>query len=64
LIAYDQIEAAVGGADSVVFVIFEREMQEYQAAGADEHPYLAWLAIHYEQTRVQDWGDLRVYVFQ
>jgi 4-amino-4-deoxy-L-arabinose transferase-like glycosyltransferase len=64
LLAYDDIEAAVDGANRVYFVIFEREIMEYQSAGFDQHPYLAWLALHYEEAQIQTWGDLRVYVFQ
>jgi hypothetical protein len=64
LIAYDQIESAVDGADRVYFVIFEREILEYQEAGYEDHPFLAWLCLHFEQIQIQEWGELRVYVFQ
>ena len=57
------IAQAVAAAPRIWFVIFERAIAEYQAAGAAEHPHLVWLEAHYRRERVENWGELQVYVY-
>lgn len=64
LFAYEQIELAAEGAGRVYFIIFEREIAEYLAAGFAEHPYLTWLESRFEVAEMRQWGELRLYVFE
>lgn len=57
------IAQAVAAAPRIWFVIFERAIAEYQTAGAAEHPHLGWLDAHYRRERVENWGELQVYVY-
>jgi len=57
------IEEATEGAEAVYFVVFERAIEEYRAAGLEDHPILAWLRSHFHQEEVTPFGDLEVYVF-
>jgi 4-amino-4-deoxy-L-arabinose transferase-like glycosyltransferase len=61
--AYSSLEAAAGNAQTVWFVIFERAIDEYQAQGEANHPDLAWLDFHYDLHRVEEWGDVLLYVY-
>jgi 4-amino-4-deoxy-L-arabinose transferase-like glycosyltransferase len=61
--AESSIEAATHQAPRVWLIIFSRAIQEYQDAGNDTHPHLAWLASHYPNQAVERWGDLMVYRF-
>ncbi len=63
LIAQPDIQSAVGNAARVWFIIFDQSNQEYIQAGSPMHPQLAWLMNHDSLVEVQNWGDLRVYLF-
>ena len=57
------IEEATEGAEVVYFVVFERAIEEYRAAGLGDHPIVAWLRLRFGQAEVKAFGDLKVYVF-
>jgi len=61
--AQADIESAAGEARRVWFIIFDQSIQEYVKAGEPTHPHLAWLNANYSLVEVQNWGDLRVYLF-
>jgi hypothetical protein len=63
LIAYDEIASAVGMAEGVWFVIFPREIENYQALGFPEHPALSWLEASFTKEKISSFGELRVYHF-
>jgi uncharacterized membrane protein len=64
LFAEDDIQAAVGNSNRVLFVIFAREIDEYRELGYNKHPYLGWLQDNFHQRQTQTWGDLAVYAFE
>ncbi len=51
---------AVGDAQVVYFVVFQKAIDEYQAAGAEDHPALLWLQARFRKTNVQTYNDLLV----
>jgi hypothetical protein len=57
------ITSAVASAHRVWFIIFDQSIQEYVKVGEPMHPHLAWLNANYSLVEVQNWGNLRVYVF-
>jgi len=63
LIAERSLEAAVGDAPRVWFVIFERAIREYRDLGYETHPHLTWLDAHYRLERVETWDDVLLYVY-
>jgi 4-amino-4-deoxy-L-arabinose transferase-like glycosyltransferase len=63
LFPVDDIESVVGGARTVFFVVFQRAIDEYRAAGLADHPQLAWLRAHFRDEAVTTFEDLSVYAF-
>ena len=61
--ADEDMSAAVGEAERVWLVVFERELQEFRATGVDLHPALAWLDEAFRQVRVEKYGDVAVYEY-
>lgn len=57
------IASAVADAERVWFVIFDRSEEEYLRGGYPTHPHLEWLLAHFAKLEVEDWGDLRLYLF-
>ncbi len=55
--------SATADAPRVWLIIFNRAIEEYQAIGESTHPHIAWLESYYAPERVEQWGDVRVYVF-
>jgi hypothetical protein len=55
--------AASGPAARVWFIIFRQSIDEYAAAGQATHAHLAWLDEHFHLDHVEEWGDLRVYLY-
>jgi hypothetical protein len=47
----------------VWLIIFPGEIQDYLAAGAAEHPTLAWLEARFSVERIETFGELQVYHF-
>jgi len=63
LMAFPDAESAVENAGRVFFLIFSRELTEYQELGFASHPHLSWLEAHFNQRNQWDWKDLLVYEF-
>ncbi len=57
------IQSAVGSHAQVYFVVFRQTIQEYQAAGLDDHLQLAWLKQHYRLEGQVTFNDLEIYQF-
>lgn len=53
--------AAVGEANRVWLVIFERAIREYEP---ESHPHLVWLEENYREVRTQKIDDLVIYKFE
>ncbi|MGD2251916.1 MAG: glycosyltransferase family 39 protein [Anaerolineales bacterium] len=56
-------QTAVGEAERVFFIMFEREPAEYQALGYAKHPHLQWLGRNYPSVEQSRWGELLLFVF-
>jgi mannosyltransferase len=57
------IQSAAGSHPQVYFVVFSQTIQEYMAAGEDDHPQLAWLKQHYRLDGHVSFNDLEIYKF-
>ncbi len=64
MIASPDARSAVGDAPGVWFLIFPREIEEYAALGAPEHPALAWLMANFSEDTVLSFGDSQLHHFQ
>jgi hypothetical protein len=62
--AEPDVATAAAGADRVWYVIFDREIAEYETLGQRSPPGLAWLENHYREAGVGRFGDLSVYEFE
>lgn len=60
----DDIDSAVGGAEVVWFVVFERAEEEYRQLGESGHPRLQWLRQRFELRGSWAFNDLNVYHFR
>ena len=63
LLAAPDPDSAIGNAQRVWFVIFERAIAEYQSLGHSTHPQLEWLNSHFNLENSSNWDDLRLYVY-
>jgi len=57
------IRTAAGDADSVFFVVYTQAIDEYRAAGLQDHPQLNWLNNRYQLADHKVFNDLEVYQF-
>jgi len=64
LFASPDIAAAAGDAERLLFVIFTKALEEYQDAGYETHPHLAWLEMNYQVVEKTSWDDLVVYEYE
>lgn len=63
LVADEHIADAVNGGGDVWFLVFSREIADYQSLGEIEHPSLSWLRRSYQNEELDSWGELQVYHF-
>ncbi|MFQ5922262.1 MAG: hypothetical protein ACE5M4_05410 [Anaerolineales bacterium] len=63
LVADEQVADAVGGGSGVWFLIFSREIADYQSLGELKHPSLSWLRRSYRDEELDLWGELQVHHF-
>jgi len=61
--AQDDIEAAIGDAQQVWYIIYERSIAEYKARGNSTHPDLEFLEGRYNQQHVENWDGIQVFYF-
>ncbi len=64
LIAQPDAIRAVGDAHQVFFVMFGREIGDYESLGVINHPHLSWLKEHYSLDEQTTWDDLSIYRFE
>lgn len=60
LVPDPNLETAIGDARVVYYVVFDKAIDEYLAAGEAGHPSLLWLQSRFRQTDVLVFNDLRV----
>jgi mannosyltransferase len=63
LIPEQDISSTVGNYTSVDFVVFTQAIEEYKAAGLEDHPNISWLKDHYDLKHIEQIGDLEIYEF-
>ncbi len=61
--AASDVEAAVGGARRVWFVVFQHHIEAYVRKGSVNHPQLEWLETDFKLDHVEEWGNIRLYQF-
>ena len=57
-------EQAVGGKDTVRFVVFSLAIKEFQDMGVGEHPVMAQLEEEFTLAGHETFGDLEIYTYQ
>lgn len=60
LVPDPDLETAIGDARVVYYVVFDKAIDEYLAAGEVGHPALIWLQSHFSETDVLTFNDLQV----
>jgi len=63
LIAQPSIERAASNAERVWLIVFQRHIDRYIELGYENHPYLIDLQHNFTLERVEEWDDVRVYLF-
>ena len=63
LFAQPDAISAVGDAQQVFFVMFAREISDYEVLGVINHPHLSWLTENYSLDEQTTWDDLSLYKF-
>ena len=61
--AEESIQSATTNAERVWFIIFERSIAEYRAAGYQTHPHLEYLDSHFQLQSEDIWDGLRVFLY-
>jgi hypothetical protein len=61
--AEDSIQSATDGAPRVWYIIHQRKIEEYRAAGHSTHPDLAYLDSHYTLESEESWNEVRVFLY-
>lgn len=61
--AEDSIQSAANSAQRVWYIIHQRKIEEFQAAGYDTHPDLAYLNTNYSLISEESWNELRVFLY-
>jgi hypothetical protein len=59
----EDMKSAVQGASRVWFVIFRQSIEEMKAQGHATHPQLQYLDDNFKLESVENWDDLRVYLY-
>jgi hypothetical protein len=63
LLAQSDVESATRGASRVWFIVFQRHIDAYAQIGYEAHPHLMELEEYFTVESIEEWGDLRVYLF-
>jgi hypothetical protein len=63
LLAQSDVESATRDASRVWFIVFQRHIDAYAQIGYETHPHLMELEEYFTVESIEEWGDLRVYLF-
>ena len=63
LFAKPNLPSATEGAKRIWFIIFQKSLNEYQQAGIETHPHLAWLDENYTLEKIEFWEDIKIYLY-
>ncbi len=64
MLATPTIDQAAANASKVALVVFDRERQDYQALGYQQHPALEWLERNFRLSGTERFGELQVYHYR
>jgi hypothetical protein len=59
----ESVESASEGATRVWLVIFQQSIEEFRERGKLTHPDVEYLEKQFLLQSVEEWGDLRLYLF-
>ncbi|MCA2001695.1 MAG: glycosyltransferase family 39 protein, partial [Chloroflexi bacterium] len=59
----EDIQSAAAGKRRVWFIVYQQSLEEYKQAGLT-HPHLEYLEENFSLLFVEEWGDLRLYLFE
>ena len=59
----ENVENGTANATRVWFIVYQQSLDEYTQAG-QVHPHLEYLNQHFELESVEDWGDVRIYLYK
>lgn len=57
------IETAIGNAERIWYIIYQRSLDEYRAGGYATHPDIEYLTLHYTLELRETWDGLQVYLY-
>jgi len=61
--ASNDIQTATLGKNRIWFIIYQQSIDEFTAQGYQNHPQLEYLAKNFNLEKVEEWGDLRLYLY-
>ncbi|HNA53557.1 MAG TPA: glycosyltransferase family 39 protein [Anaerolineales bacterium] len=59
----EDIETASANATRIWFIIYQQSVDEYTAQGYKTHPHLEGLEENYELEFIENWDDVRIYLY-
>lgn len=57
------LEQAAADSPRIWLVVFEKSVQEYQQAGFETHPHMAWLDAHYHPVAIHHFGEITLLLY-
>jgi len=61
--SFEDIESGTANASRVWFIIYQQSLDEYTQA-QQIHPHLEYLDAHFEIEFIEEWGDVRIYLYE
>ncbi len=61
--SFEDIESGTANASRVWFIIYQQSLDEYTQA-QQIHPHLEYLGAHFEIEFIEEWGDVRIYLYE
>lgn len=59
----ENVELATAGASRVWFIVFQQSIDEFTEQGEKMHPHLKYLEEKFKLEFIEEWDDLRLYLF-
>jgi len=57
------IKAAIGNAERIWYIMYQRSLDDYRAGGYSTHPDIDYLSSHYALELQETWDGLQVYLY-
>jgi mannosyltransferase len=62
--SFEDIESGTENDSRVWFIIYQQSVDEFTSQGYETHPHLEYLDKHFELESVEEWDDIRVYLYK